>query len=87
MNHVSGSDIGLEKTISNFIGTLFVGESMVMVYALLCGARNLKMTVVLTRNIFDNLQCLQALLVNPSRDGLSLNISRDPLEIYQKITV
>lgn len=74
MTHVNGSDIGLEKTISNFIGTLFVGESMVIVYALLCGKHGLKVIIMLPRNAFDNLQCLQSLFDDPSRDGLSLRI-------------
>lgn len=74
MIDVSGADIALEKTIDNFSGSLFVGESMTMVYALLCGKRNLKMTVMLTRNAFDNLQCLQSLFNKPSCGGLSLRI-------------
>ena len=74
MVHVSGAVIALEKTIDNFSGSLFAGESMTMVYALLCGKRNFKMTVMLTRNAFDNLQCLQPLF-DKLRIPVSLTVS------------
>ena len=72
--HVSGADIGLENTIDNFSGSLVVGESMAMVYALICGKSDLKINVMLTQNAFDNLRCLQSQLGKPLRDGLSLSI-------------
>ncbi len=71
---VSGAEIGIENTIDNFTGLLIVGESMAMVYALLCGKTDLKIHVMLTQNAFDNLRSLQSLLVRPSRNGLSLSV-------------
>jgi|GEM_PF-5607514 len=74
MVQVNGAEIGLEKTIDSFAGSMIVGESMVMVYALLCGRSDLKINVILTQNVFDNLRCLQSQLCRPSRNGLSLSI-------------
>jgi len=71
---VSGADIGLEKTIDNFQGNIFVGESMAMVYALLCGTKNLKINVMLSRNAYKNLQCMKVFFDNQSHNGLALNI-------------
>ena len=42
MVQVNGAEIGLEKTIDSFAGSLIVGESMVMIYALLCGRNDLE---------------------------------------------
>lgn len=72
--YVSGADIGLESTIDHFSGTLIVGESMAMVYALLCGKSDLKIHVMLTQNAFDNLKCLHSMLVRPSHNSFSLSV-------------
>lgn len=58
---VVGNEIALEKTIKNFSGTLFVGESMVLVHALLCGATNLKLKIMLIQSAFENLKSLHRL--------------------------
>lgn len=70
---VIGSEIGLENTINNFSGSLIVGESMVMIYALLCGNSDLKIKIMLTKDAFDNLSCLRSLLVKLSHDNLTLS--------------
>lgn len=63
---VKGSDIAIEKTIKEFSGTLFIGESMVLVYALLCGNRRLKINAMLNSEAHRGLKSLHRLFEKAS---------------------
>jgi hypothetical protein len=58
----SGSNCSVEKTVSKFDGILVVGESMVLIFAILTYKDPSRISVSLTISQFNNLKSLQSLL-------------------------
>lgn len=58
----SGSSCSVEKTISKFDGILVVGDSMVLVFAILTYVDLSRIAVTLNSSQYSNLKCLQGLL-------------------------
>ena len=54
----SGLQCSVEKTILGFNGEFILGETMVLIFALLCYPDKSKIHVYLDRSSFDNLTCL-----------------------------
>ena len=58
IDFANGLDCSVEKTITDFRGSVVVGESMAMVFALFSFQDKSKIHIHLKRSSFDNLRCL-----------------------------
>ncbi len=71
---INGSDIGIENMLMDFTGDVFIGESMSMVFSLLCGNAKSNLHVYLKIDSFDNLKCLKPLFSKKKPSSFSLSV-------------
>lgn len=65
-SQLKGSDISIEKTLDSFVGEVLVGESMVLIYALHSGNKNLSIKIVIPEESYCNLKSIHPLISNSS---------------------